>query len=90
MPKLKHKKIVYPIEHSEYHITTPTGVISGIFEDKELALLRFTGRPESWRLLEVTVIKRDVTPYHPKSDALEAVAEELGLNVIDIKVARHG
>lgn len=62
MAKLKHEPVVYPTARSEYHITTPTGVISGIHEDKVRALEIFKGRPSSWKLIEVTLTKVDITP----------------------------
>lgn len=72
MAKLKHKPVVYPTARSEFHITTPTGVISAIFEDRELALTRFAKCPSSWRLIEVTLLKNDVTPAdHDKTAPMQ-------------------
>lgn len=62
MPKLNHQSIVYPTARSEYHITTPTGVISNVFEDRALALERFSNYPSSWKLIEVIFTKIDITP----------------------------
>lgn len=62
MPRYTPKPVLYPSEKSEYHITTPSGIVSCIFEDKDLALKRFAKCPPDWKLLEVTLSKTDVTP----------------------------
>ena len=62
MPRSTRKPIVYPTRRSEYRITTPTGTISSIYEDKELAIERFKRSPASWRLIELVVYNIDITP----------------------------
>jgi muramoyltetrapeptide carboxypeptidase LdcA involved in peptidoglycan recycling len=78
----------------EIHLVTPSGVISLITNDMDLAIARWEkmGQPRGWKILQIVTHRYDVTPARmsrlTKSTAALKLAREQGIPTIDIPLAQ--
>lgn len=56
----------YPQTYEQWAITTPSGIMSKVFDDEKLALERFKDCDPDWKLVKLTVMREDVTPEDHK------------------------
>lgn len=75
---------------TEYHIVSASGIVACTFDQYDLAETRFNEiNDPRWKLLEITRRVREITPSR-KSRTVRRIAQERGLNVIDIPLAERG
>lgn len=75
----------------EFHLVTPSGVVSLITNDIQLALARWErmDQPKNWKILSVVTHRYDVTPARmtrrtTKSAVVTKIARDRGEAVIDV------
>lgn len=88
MARYQPKDIQYPLIKTEYHIVTPAGVTSCIFDDLKLASARLKKCPATWQIIKVQSIAQPIAPARiPRHDPILKLVEERGIPVIDIPLS---